>query len=103
MKVKILLALILKLAHLIMKLRVMVEMTLLLHNLIGEQFILGLICSALQVRKKLIFPKNDPATGKLKPMDLYNLFLTDELLDLIVRETNKYAKQVIDRAQLTHR
>lgn len=51
----------------------------------------------------VIFPKNDPATGRPSPIDVYNLFITDELLDLIVTETNKYAQQVIDGVQLTRR
>ena len=30
-------------------------------------------------------------------MDFFNLFLSDELIDLMVVETNKYAEQEIDR------
>jgi hypothetical protein len=31
------------------------------------------------------------------PLDLYRLFLTNNLLDLIVEETNRYARQCLEK------
>ncbi len=50
-----------------------------------------------------IQPINADSTVKPRPIDIYNLFITDEVIDLIVRETNSYAQQIIDASQLTHK
>lgn len=50
-----------------------------------------------------IWPQVNSATGNPHPIDMYELFITDDLLDIIVIETNKYAKQKIKESSLTGR
>ena len=39
--------------------------------------------------------------NNINPIDEYKLFITDELLTLLVTETNRLSQSVIDGAQLT--
>ena len=41
--------------------------------------------------------------NNINPIDEYKLFITDELLTLLVTETNRLSQSVIDGAQLTCR
>ena len=47
-------------------------------------------------------PKNeaDTLSSSSDPVEFFNLFLSDELLDVLVAETNRYAIQCIDRDAL---
>ena len=51
--------------------------------------------------KLAVLPETD-ASG-IKPIDIYNLILTEDIVSMIVTETNRYAQQVIDDSQLTRR
>lgn len=39
----------------------------------------------------------------INPIDFYRHFITDEIISLIVRETNRYAEQHIQTQKLTER
>ena len=51
--------------------------------------------------KLAVIPQTD-GSG-INPIDIYNLFLTDDIVSMIVTETNRYAHQVINASQLTRR
>ena len=40
---------------------------------------------------------------KFFPIDVYSLFITDEIIDEIVKETSRYASQVLSSHRLTRR
>lgn len=44
---------------------------------------------------------NGPLTNESKPIDYFNLFVDSFLLTLMVRETNKYAEQLIKSQEIT--
>lgn len=48
-------------------------------------------------------PPVNSVTGNPEPIDMYELFITDALLDTIVIQTNTYAQQKINAAPLTRR
>jgi hypothetical protein len=39
----------------------------------------------------------------INPIDCYRHFITDEIIDLIVRETNRYAQQCLQRHEISRR
>ncbi|KAF2364254.1 PiggyBac transposable element-derived protein [Trinorchestia longiramus] len=48
----------------------------------------------------LVLPAN---TAKVWPIDVYQLFVTDQVVDFIVEETNRYANQVIAAKTITRK
>ncbi|KAF2350764.1 PiggyBac transposable element-derived protein [Trinorchestia longiramus] len=46
-------------------------------------------------------PTIDPENGKPKPIDLFNLFISDDVVNHIVCETNRYASRCIANATIT--
>jgi hypothetical protein len=46
-------------------------------------------------------PTIDPENGKAKPIDLFNLFISDDVINHIVFETNRYASQCIANTTIT--
>ncbi|KAK8376085.1 hypothetical protein O3P69_008660 [Scylla paramamosain] len=50
-----------------------------------------------------ILPHVNSVTGKPEPVHMYELFITDDILDTIVSETNIYAQQKINATPLTRR
>ena len=42
-------------------------------------------------------------TRQVWPIDIFELFVTDEVVDCIVAETNRYASQVIDSQTITRK
>ena len=40
---------------------------------------------------------------EMQPIDVYALFVTDDTIDMIVEETNRYAEQEIAAARVTRR
>ncbi|XP_045126108.1 piggyBac transposable element-derived protein 4-like [Portunus trituberculatus] len=51
----------------------------------------------------VILPHVNPVTGKPEPIDMFALFITDDILDTIVSQTNIYSQQKINAAPLTRR
>ena len=52
-------------------------------------------------KEELCVEASSSLEGKIWPTEAYLLFLTDEIIDLIVTETNRYADQVIASRVLT--
>ena len=48
-----------------------------------------------------IHPVPSQRDGKIWPVDVYSLFITDALIDFLVKETNNYADYLISRPNLT--
>ena len=41
--------------------------------------------------------------GVVQPIDVYNMFVTDEIMELIVEQTNLYARQIINNQTVTRK
>lgn len=55
------------------------------------------------VKEELCVRPSSSVDGKIWPVDAYLLFLTDDLVDLMVTETNRYADQLIASRVLTRK
>ena len=54
-------------------------------------------------KEELCVRASSSADGKIWSIDVYLLFLTDDIVDLMVTETNRYADQVIASRVLTRK
>lgn len=55
----------------------------------------------LFTRKEELCIRPSSSDNKIFPIDAYSQFITDEVVDEIVKETNRYTSQVVSSSRLT--